>query len=222
MSIKFGSIGLWGAALIVFSVGAVLSAAQEPDPVLVFYWQRAEAAQRSLDPLGAGISYSFRARTYYRPLGDDGWAKATDSSIADFYFSFGNLDSTRIITASKRKHVADDFSVPNVFAGNYDYYFYPNDTGGKDIALGFNTWTAGDTLPEGLAIIDRARYNLCWLYLYYPPKDDFKRYSRVLRFTQHEGFVFADSMVVVMAREGVFSTEHSRIETGISNIQIYR
>jgi hypothetical protein len=109
-----------------------------------------------------------------------------------------------------------------VFDQDYQFSFYPNDTGGKYLAIGFDTDSAGDPRPVGLAIIDRYEYSLHRLYLFYPHQAGYKRLSRTLHFVKHEGYIFPDSILELAARAGIFSTDHYRLETVISNIKINR
>jgi len=113
-------------------------------------------------------------------------------------------------------------TVPNVFAQASEFCFYPNDTGGVELALGFDHDVSLSQLPVGLAVIDRDRYLLRWLYLYYPEHLDYKRFSRSYRLTLQDGYVFPDSIWEVGARPGIFSPEYYRLETVITGITIYR
>lgn len=214
VAVLFGAV-LWG-------VSPSAGNDREKDPVLSFYRERARETFKSRDPIERGVSYSFRALTYYKVIGKKGEVTRIDSSIADYYFSFGGLDSSTVIVAPERKQPKPDFSFPNIFMTDYDYYFFPNDTGGASLAIGFDSFTATDEAPVGLALIDRIRYFLRRAYLFYPCWKGHKRFSRSFRFVECEGYVFPDSIWEVGARQAVFTADHYRIETGITNITIYR
>ncbi len=212
------------AALIaLFAVGGRPANAQdEPNSVLTFYVQRAAATFTSRDPFIAGVKFSLRATTYYKDLSRGGKTTLTDSSIIDYYYSFGALDSTSVIAAPRRKHPPLNIAIPNVFSTAYTFSFFPNDTGGADLPIGFDTSDTPDTLPTGIVVIDRNRYFLKWLYLFFPNDVGYKRYSQSFRFTELEGFVFADSIWEVRAEAGIFSSKNFRIEIGIDSLRIYR
>ena len=99
---------------------------------------------------------------------------------------------------------------------------FPNDTGGPQLAIGFDTDSLRDPRPVGLAMIDRDEYYPKWLYLFYPEEKNHSRFTKSFRFVQQDGLLFPDSVWVVGAREGVFSTEHYRIETDVTEISIQR
>lgn len=220
---KHGIFGFVLTAILIFSLVTVY--AQEKtvvDPVLKFYYERAGSVFNGYDPLETGTSYSFLATSYYKRVNNDGSLGEIDSAVSEYYFSFGQLDSQKTIIQTAQKFDDLDFSIPNVFGKDYHYSFYPNDTGGAEIAIGFDRDSMETDIPVGLAILDRSRYTLNRLYLYYPSKERHKRFSRCLRFIEYEGLIFPDSVWIVGAKQGIFSTSHYRLETRIENIQIYR
>ncbi len=210
------------AGLAAVLVAVEDDAAQAADPVLQFYRERAAAVTAARDPIESGLSYSFTARTYYKEVGKRGQIEKTDSTVAEYYFSFGSLDSQRTRVAASTRINDVCFSVPNVFREGCHFNFFPHDTGGPYLAIGFDSDSVGDPRPVGLALIDRERYFLCRLYVFHPNKPGYKRFSRSYRLVEIEGYIFPDSIWEVGARQGVFSTDDYRLETGIENITIYR
>jgi hypothetical protein len=205
-----GAVLLTGAALL----------AQSEDPVLRFYCDRARVTCNERHPVQQGLTYSFTATSFRQQLGRKGTIKHVDSTIANYYFSEGALDSltTTMSTSGKIKDL--DFFYPNVFDLDYDYRFFPNDTGGDLLTIGFDTDSLGDPRPVGLAVIDRYDYSMSRLYLFYPEKPKYKRYSRVLYLSPHDGYVFPDSVVESGSRSGILSDDHYRLRTMISDLRI--
>ncbi len=206
----------------ILSVVVAADDAYRDDPVLEYYCKQAEEACESRDPLQRGVSFSYVARAYYKKLRGNGSVEKLDSAIHKYYYSFGTLDSqnTTIVTSKRVKEL--DLSYPDVFGGDYLYNFFPNDTGGETIAIGFDTDTVIDNRPVGLATIDREYYFFHNIFLYYPNRPDHRRYTRSMGFTEYQGYIFPDTMWVVGAAEAVFFTESYRIEVDIDSIQIYR
>jgi len=220
---NYGIFGFVLTVILIFS--PVIVYVQEKtavDPVLKFYYERAGSVFNGYDPLETGTSYSFLATSYFTKVNNDGSLGKIDSAISEYYFSFGQLDSQKTIIQTAKKFEDLDFSIPNVFNEDYYYNFFPNDTGGAEIAIGFDRDSTETDLPLGLAILDRNRYTLNRLYLYYPSKERHKRFSRCFRFIEYEGLIFPDSVWIMGAKQGIFSTSYYRIETKIENIQIYR
>lgn len=195
---------------------------EEIDPILSYYCKRASEAFTGQNPLESGISFSFRATSHYMNLGEHGEVTRLDSGITDYYYSFGKLDSAEVVLKPKHDQKPIDFSYPDVFSQDYEFYFFPNDTGGSELAIGFDTYNSEDTLPIGLAVIDRDRFFIRWLHLHYPNKKYYKRFSRSFRFAEHDEYLFADSMWQVSARRGVFTTEFFRVESRITDFRLYR
>jgi len=208
--------------VFIATVSLLAVADDSHDRVLDFYWGRAHANFISRDPLASGTNFSFRARTYYKEMAKGGRWSIKDSSIVDYYYSFGNLDSQKVIAGKPKDMPKVDLSFPNPFDSSYVLNSFPNDTGGAVLAIGFDNDTTTSEKPVGLAIIDRDMYSLHWLYLFYPDKPGYERFSRSFRFTEREGLVFADSVWQVVTENRLFFPVTYRLETGISNITIRR
>ncbi|MFZ5981247.1 MAG: hypothetical protein ACOYVF_11510 [Candidatus Zixiibacteriota bacterium] len=208
-----------------FAILAVLTAVLPlagSDDVVEYYWSRAASVLHSRDLLESGVSYSFIAESIYKRINKRGEITSADSLKAEYFFSWGKLDSSKIIEGDGRRFKNLDLTFPNVFKSDYINCFYPNDTGGTELAIGFDTDSLNDPRPVGLVLIDRHRYVPLWMYLYYPQKKSYDRFSRSFRFTEYEGYVFADSVWEVGKKQGIFTSEHYRLETGVSDMKIYR
>ena len=200
-----------------------MAAAQSRDEsALRFFWDRARAVLSAGNPDAHGARFSFEATTYYKNVGKFGVATLEDSVKEIRHYSFGNLDSSRIIVAPKKESLRGDLTVPNVFDSQYILNFFPNDTGGPEIAIGFEADSTHYQWPVGLAILDRQLYNPLWLYLTYPHKSRYRHFSRSFRFTRVDGFIFPDSVWEVGVIDGLISTRSYRIETGVTNLKVYR
>lgn len=215
-------IRLW-LALVLLVTGLPLRSAvddQKADPIVQFYCAQARSVCAEHSPEEQALTYSLTATSYRMKVGGRGAVTDVDTVVGDFYFSGGALDSQKTVISTSEKLVDVDISYPNVFDSDYRFTFYPNDTGGKYLAIGFDSDSAGDPRPVGLAIIDRYEYSLHRLYLFYPHKEGYKRFSRTLHFIDHEGYIFADSVLEVTSKAGIFSTDHYRLETVVSNIKV--
>lgn len=192
------------------------------DPVLDFYCRRAAEITAANDSALRRQSYSFVATSRYSHLGSGGKVKRTDSAVVRYLVSDGAIDSRvpEIETASRFHDL--DFTVPNVFSGEYHFGFFPNDTGGQYLAIGFDTDSLADPHPVGFAIIDRHHYYSHWLYLSYANLPGYKRLSRWIHFARHDEFSFPDTVVELGAKSGILSPQFYRIETVISDFELQR
>ena len=192
------------------------------DPVLKFYWTQAATVSAESDPLRNGVSFSLLTTSHYKRVASNGRITGVDTAIVRYWFSCGSLDSQVVEMATSDVKMQQQFSIPDLFDAQYRYTFYPNDTGGELLAIGFDTPKADDSLPVGLVMIDRDSYLLRRVYLYYPHREGYERFSRCYRVSEHDGFLFPDSIWEVGAREGVFSTENYRLETRIDAVSVDR
>lgn len=208
--------------LLVGGVAAVTGQEERDDPVLRYYTERAAGQGESRDPYKAGLAFQAWVRAYLTHLGRGGKDELTDSATFIRYYSFGELDSQAVTAVTKEALIEIDLTYPNIFSQDYDFRFYPNDTGGAVLPIGFESDTVRNLSPVGLAVIDRDEYYLRKLYLYYPKLEKYERYSRTLSFGLHDGFVFPDTAVTTYAQAGIFSVEHYRIDAYVDSVKIIR
>jgi hypothetical protein len=207
-------------ALAAGLAGTAVTEGGVRNPVLEYYWKMAGETFAAQDPAVGKVSYSFRSRSYYYTVASNGVALKTDSLVVDHVIGVDGVDSQTVVAGGTGRFGLLDLEIPNIFRDPYHIHFYPNDTGGASLAIGFRADSTMPQLPDGLAIIDRNEYVLRRLYLYYPNKPDCKRFTRTFRFTLRDGLIFADSISDVAARFAIFSLENYRIETGISDIRV--
>ena len=211
------------AALILAAILFISALAQEPtDPVLGFYVTQANKAFEKSELRLEEVRYTFLASSHYKQIGRGGIVERLDTAITRYFMSGSRIDSTQVVVEPTSEMPAPTFAFPNIFAESYIYNFFPNDIGEEDIAIGFDTRGSEDTLPAGLAVIDRAEYKLKRLHLYYQNPDGFKRLTRSYLLKEQNGFIFADSIWELNAKHGVFSTEYYRLDTDIGQLQLIR
>lgn len=187
---------------------------------LDYYWGKARVVTQQADPNRAGIAYSFTARSYYRTTNDEGTTVRLDSLVARYFYSSGKLDSQVTLAGDKARFSRLDLSVPDVFRADLHLNFFPNDTGGPRMAIGFAADSAVNGLSDGLVVLDRYTYRPLTMYLFYRNYADYKRYTRSLRMVDVDEWLFPDSIWVVATRNGIFAPESYRLETGISDVNV--
>jgi hypothetical protein len=211
---------IW-AVLSLFSMPSAGSG-QDTDHVLIFYVSHADTAYLNNNLSEQNMKFSFEAATFYKSIGRAGKITHIDSSITRYFWTGHTLDSSKTQLNPKRSLPENTFEYPNVFTASYDHKFFPNDIGGQELAIGFTPDANTADLPNGIAVLDREEFNLKSLYLYFPEPEGYKRLTRSYRFIQFSGFTFPDSIWEVGAKQGIFTTDHYRLETKISNIQLLR
>lgn len=199
-----------------------MSNADDSDPILEFYRERANKVYKSRNPFNTGTNYSFTAKTYYYVIEDNGRTKRTDSSISDYYYSFGEQDSVITLVEPKNQHEKLNFDYLNVFESDYQFYFFPNDTGGEEISIGYDSKDFNPEQPVGFVVLNRELFYMKLLHLYYMHERRDQRVSKSFRLIEYEGMIFPDSIWEIKARRGILSVDYYRVETGITNIKIYR
>jgi hypothetical protein len=190
------------------------------DPVLEFYCTQSAVVAGRMDSLRRGLHFTAFATTHYKRVDSEGRVTGVDTSEVQYWFRDGVVDSQVVHRSKSGRDQALPWATPDVFADGYLYSFYPNDTGGSKLAIGFDRPTAEDSLPVGLFVIDRDLYQLRRLYLYYPHRSGYKRFSLCYRMAEQEGFLFPDSIWEVAAKEAIFTTENYRRETRVDSVRV--
>ena len=211
----------FGLTLVV-ALAATPAATEEDDPVLLYYWRKAREAASRYDPDTIGLSYRFTARSYRYAVVGDGRVSRTDSVIQHYFVSDGALDSVNTVVGEADRFGNLEFGCPPVFESDYHLNLFPNDTGGARLAIGLMSDSTLKTQPDGLAVIDRQQYFLHSLYMYYPAKEGYRRFTRSFRFVLADDYLFPDSVWEVATKLGVFFSESYRLETGITDIRVWR
>lgn len=201
---------------------AAIGHSEEPDPVALYYWGKAREVASQADPNGQNLGYRFTASSFRHTIGPDSRIIRTDTVVQEHFYTRGELDSVKLIRGDDRKIESLDLSHPLILQNDYHLGLFPNDTGGAWLAISIMSDSTRAGQPDGLVLVDRYRYYLHSLYLYYPSVPGFRHFTRSWRFTLVDGYVFPDSVWVIATARGIFSTESYRVETGIGDIQIER
>jgi len=192
----------------------------DPDPVTNYYWNNAAEKARSISPEQVGLSFVLTARTFCHQMGPGGSIVATDTVVCDYFYTGGILDSLHLDDGKDGCARKVDLTFPYIFGNIYELSLFPNDTGGAGLAIGLTSDSSTIAQPDGLVVIDRNEYVMRNLYLYFPEKEGYRRFTRSFRFIEHEGYLFPDSVWEVGTRLGIFSSENYRTESGVTEIKI--
>lgn len=207
---------------IVLAVTLSATDKYSEDQVLEFYCTQAATHNLSTNPFANGVQAAATAHILFERVASDGRITSVDTAVVRYWFTGGIVDSQVVRSATSDGIPQVTFGPPPVFSEGYLFTFFPNDPGREMLSIGFDTPDDSTTLPVGLAVIDRDKYVLRRLYLHYPRLKGYKRLSRGFRLTEFEGYVFPDSIWEVGSKEGVFSTEHYRLEARIDSVSISR
>jgi len=210
---------------VVLSVALILGLAghsrtEEPDPVLKYYWDNAAETARATNPSNTDVSYKITARTFCHRIGSGGSIASTDTVNCEYFYTGNRLDSLRAGEGKEACARKADLTIPHIFDNSYELSLFPNDTGGAGLAIGLTSDSTATGQPDGLLVIDRKSYVMKNLYLYYPDKEGYRRFTRSFRLIESQGFVFPDSVWEVGTKLGIFSSENYRTETGVTDIII--
>ena len=207
-----------GALAALPLIAAGLLFAQSEADILGFYWDRSGKTFAAENPAQNNIRYRLDTFSYYKKVEKRGETTIADSAAINYFFTGATLDSQVVKSGAPDRFKLVDLVLPDIYAYDYIIQLYPNDDGRGGLSIGLDTDSADITQPTGLLVINRESYRMTDLYLYYQQLEDFTRFTRSYRMTEHGGYLFPDSVWIVAARPGLLQPEHFRIETGVRSI----
>ncbi len=191
-----------------------------PQEIIDYYWRKAARAYPEHDPVIAGQTTSYTVSGYIRQLSRGGKVKTTDSSVSRYCYSHRALDSVVFVRGRKRPTFPIDVTVPNVFDTTYVRALYPNDNGGAELAIGFDTDSTHDQRPVGIITIDRDECTIRRLHVAYLDKPGCARFSRSYHFIRIDSWVVPDSITETAALRRFMVDEDYRIDIVITDIEV--
>lgn len=213
-------IYLFGQLLIVGGLSTGVVAQTGRPEILDYYWSRAGVVwAQNQAALGDRI-VACDVQAIVMELSRGGVVKSADTSVSRYFFSHGAVDSTVHLSGRARLTVDVDVSFPSLFDSTYEKTFFPNDSGAGDLAIGFDTDTAGDLRPTGILTIDRNTYTARRLHVTWPHKAGFRRFGRSYHFVQVSDLTLIDTITESAVIERLLADEDYRLETSLSNYQL--
>jgi hypothetical protein len=203
--------------LAVIDILCVSAVAVGQQDVVDYYWRKATRSFAGSELSACRLPYSFTVIARTQSL-ERGKSRTSDSSVFRYFFSRGAQDSTQLINGRSKPVFPIDISVPNVFDSTYIRTLFPNDTGGTELAIGFDTDSSGDPRPIGIVTIDRENCAIRRLHAAYPVKSGYSRFSRSFHFAVANGWIYPDSIVETGSVRAFLLNEDYRIEISISDL----
>lgn len=210
------------ATILILVLFAGFGWGQSDEDILDYYWQKAADAWSRRRNADESVRYRLTTQSFYKSLDRKGRVSSVDTAEAVYYYSGTVLDSAVFSKGEEGRFTHVELTPFDVFDRDYVKYLYPNDDGVGDLAIGLDTKPGDDTIPSGMLMLNRRSYLPSVLYLYSPPEGEMVRFTRSFRFFEYNGLIVPDSVWVVASRRGVFFPEYFRVETGVTDIEVYR
>ncbi|SYZ73800.1 exported hypothetical protein [Candidatus Zixiibacteriota bacterium] len=176
--------------MVAFICGPAFAAGRGDSTVIRYYLKNLDSAYAKSYIFASGTAFSFKIRIIYEETSYRGTINKADTAAMELYFSAGKRDSLEIIDSAQdeKNIIPDSFAVPPVWRHQYDYSFYPNDTGAGILAIGFDRQSNAENPPVGFLTMDRDTYYLKSLFLSFPEKEGYRQYSRTYHFERFDDY----------------------------------
>lgn len=178
--------------MILFLVGIPFSnafAGMPNDPVLRFY---VDSVSSRVDQNILFVDYvdvMVDIRAVYQKLDYRGEIDKADTAIYTVDLNDGMADSSAVVDSASIEEnvIPDNLRFIKPWDKNCYFYFFPNDTGLGDLAIGFEPNRPDSNLtPSGIMIFDRKTFILKKLFLHFRNYGEFQRFSMVYTFEEKD------------------------------------
>jgi len=198
---------LYTAVLFAFILIGVNTHSQESpeiDPVIEYYLEGIDSsfAHRYLFNTDYKFEFSVKSiltRTNYR-----GVVQSIDTAAYRLYFNGGTIDSFNVLDSAddEQNTFPDSFSFFKPWKQSGEFYFFPNDTGAGNLAIGFEPEEYKSEMnPTGMIIFDRDTFLMQNVLLHFINPSEFDRLSQSFTFE----YVFPYLILREYKKQGVES-----------------
>jgi hypothetical protein len=197
-----------GIALLPFAAVC----AQE-DPVMDYYLDGLDSVFQNEYIFIADTSFTVDVQAVFEKTNYRGKISEIDSAVYRLYYAGGQIDSVDIIDSlrNERSVFPEEFIFFPPWYQEYDFYFYPNDTGVGELAIGFRPDSAHpDTMPSGIISLDRGNFRLQSLLIHDPNATEYDRLSEIYEFETRDGYQRLRKYVKHGVKIGFVGSRYSR------------
>jgi hypothetical protein len=176
--------------LLLWSAAA--SAGKGDDAVIEFYLKKADSVMAVSYIFNSSLHFTFMTKTIYYLTDSRGNTKKVDTAVFMVEYNERRMMSVTVIDSARihENILPKEITPAPLWEQHLAYYFFPNDTGVGQLAIGFDPAASyGDKLPSGFLSLDRDTYYLSSLKLNYPGKEGYIKYSEAYNFEPREGFL---------------------------------
>jgi hypothetical protein len=174
--------------LFLFPLAAGISA-QDDKSVIDFYLDGLDSVISNSRIFRDSMTYEATVESIYQDIDYRGRLSREDTAIYEGVFTGGRLDTSNVIDSAK---INENTIPPNInFARpwkmNCSFFFYPNDTGAGNLAIGFESNDIEDpNILSGIIIMNRKDYRPVSIYMYFAKFGDINHYSKQIHFVNDE------------------------------------
>jgi hypothetical protein len=201
--------------LVILGLPYRLCAQQVRPEIIDYYWVSSAEVWQTNQQAVSDRLVSCKISAVFEELSRGGLVKSADTSVARYFFTKGNIDSVVYQSGKRELSVDIDLRTPDIFDSSYRRFFFPNDTGAGDLAIGFETELLADPRPTGILTIDRDSYAAQRLHTSWPHKEGFRRFGRSFHFVQNNGLTLPDTIVELAVIERLLADDDYRLEITI-------
>jgi len=212
------------ALVIIFLfISISVVAGSSDDMVLKFYLGKVDSALNQYYLFESSIVFS--AEITARLYNTNHRGIVIDSSVAISKLSHlaNKGDSVTVVKPADNKNniIPDSFGLFRPWKETYRFYFFPNDTGAGELAIGFDPSSEGGrNLPSGLFSINRDNYFTKSIIFYFPNKEGYKKYSESYQFGSQNGFITLRKIEINGARATLTGIEYFKQILEFDNYQL--
>jgi len=221
---KAGMINILFRFLVVLSLYFVLTGSGQAqdydDSVMRYYLQNVDSVLSGCHLFDTAYDYTVDVKALFSNINYRGELSESDTTGYKAVFKAGIKDTSTAVDSVgvEDNIIPDDISFIKPWEQDCRFYFFPNDTGGSVLAIGFepNNPDSGDA-PAGILIIDRYNFRPQKIYLHYREIGKYDRLSKSYEFMETESGMVLNHLIIQGSYLRFFSRSYFRQDLYFSN-----
>ena len=212
------------ASSLILLASLKCPAAEIKDSAVRYYIDKIDSLLNSSQIFDSNLKYTCEVKSLYHKINQRGEIDKSDTAVYLIMISHGIDSVVNIIDSSAfdENRVPKRLSFARPWNLDCRLYFFPNDTGVGDLAIGFEPVNADSVmLPTGMILLDRISFKIRRIYLYYPRFEDFERLSMVYQFTPGDDNLLLKSLTLQGSFYGFFQRRYFRQIMTFGNYQFH-
>jgi hypothetical protein len=208
--------------LLFFSLSIQSYSQDYDETVMNYYLQNIDSVLDRAHLYDEENFYSVDIKTIFDNINYRGELDESDTAEYKAYYGAGKIDSSKVIDSAKiEENIApDDIGFIKPWKQNCYFYFFPNDTGGSELAIGFEPNNPdSEGVAAGMMIIDRYSYKLKKIYLHYREIGKYDRLSQAYEYAETDSGLVLSHLVIQGSFLRFFSRSFFKQDVHFSNYQ---
>lgn len=210
-------------ASLILIIAPINKAAEINDSALRYYIEKVDSVLNQSALYDTELKLSFKLNSIYDNINYRGVTDKIDTASFLVKYSNAAVVSSETLDSSglKENVIPPKLNFEKPWELDCRFYFYPNDTGAGNIAIGFEPLNDdGIGVPAGLIEINRESYQIHSLYFHYGNIDKYLWLSKTYYFSDEFGNLLPNELIIQGCFYGFFQRRYFRQDLRFESLNV--